>query len=218
MSAPEADTTDIRPRWLALSRPGRRAVGYRDFAPVSMGTLESEVWVAYYRRHWLTFIRAGTACARENSGLSWPHTLACSWLVMRANQRWAPFPENDADGARREMARFYRILQRRYGEPRDPERAAALDINWWRVHRELQHGLGTSDESSLQEAITRYWAEVYDVAAMTLTDAAGQRAGAMRLSDRWVAEGCAPDSPLIAAIRATLVSSYRALLDALVIT
>jgi hypothetical protein len=33
-------------------------------------------------------------------------------------------------------------------------------------------------------------------------------------SDRWIDEGCAPDSPLITAERATLVRSYAALLAA----
>jgi hypothetical protein len=193
-------------------RPADRAGGYRSFDPVSLGTLEAQVWVAYYRRDWLTFIRAGAVCARENFGLSWPETLACSWLVMRANQRWAPFPDNDADGARRAMAQCYRILARRYGQPRDPERAAALDVNWWRVHREFQHDLGAS-ETALRDAIASFWAEIYDVPAPQLLEAAARRTSAMGLSDRWVAAGCPADSPLTAAARATLVSSYEALLD-----
>jgi hypothetical protein len=36
----------------------------------------------------------------------------------------------------------------------------------------------------------------------------------MDLSDRWVAEGCRPDSPLLALEHAALVRSYAALLAA----
>jgi len=35
----------------------------------------------------------------------------------------------------------------------------------------------------------------------------------MELSDRWVAAGCRPDDPLLAAERLALVASYSALRD-----
>ena len=43
-------------------------------------------------------------------GMSWPRTVLGAWLVLRANQKWAPFPDNDPDAARALMARFYRLL------------------------------------------------------------------------------------------------------------
>ena len=42
--------------------------------------------------------------------MSWPKTLFGAWLVLRANQVWAPFPDNDPDKARRLMRRFYAML------------------------------------------------------------------------------------------------------------
>jgi hypothetical protein len=27
--------------------------------------------------------------------MSWPRTLRGAWLVLRANQKWAPVPDND---------------------------------------------------------------------------------------------------------------------------
>ena len=44
--------------------------------------------------------------------------------------------------------------------------------------------------------------------------AAVYRTEAMDLSDQWVAEGCRPDSPLLAREHAALVRSYAALLAA----
>ena len=46
--------------------------------------------------------------------MSWPKTLYGAWLVLRANMQWAPFPDNDPDGARATMARFYRLLGARH--------------------------------------------------------------------------------------------------------
>ena len=37
------------------------------------------------------------------------------------------------------MERFYRLVGRRYGETYDPARAAWLEVEWWRVHREHQY-------------------------------------------------------------------------------
>lgn len=36
---------------------------------------------------------------RHMFGLPWPATLQGAWLVLRANQRWAPYPDNDPEGA-----------------------------------------------------------------------------------------------------------------------
>ena len=62
---------------------------------------------------------------------------------------------------------------------------------------------------------TRSWrcSYVYGVPAEDVRVAAEQRA-AMDHSDRWVKEGCDPESPLMAAERAALVRSYAGLLAA----
>lgn len=133
--------------------------------------------------------------------------------MLRANQLWAPFPNNDPDGARRTMERFYRLVARRHHEHFDPRRAAELEVEWWRVHREGQHGAGSA-EAGLPAALAALYAYVYDVPEVDVQRAAQQRALAMRYSDTWVREGCEPASPLIAEERAALVRSYAALLAA----
>jgi hypothetical protein len=89
--------------------PGDRPVmPHRAFDPRRVGSLESAAWVAYYRRDWLPFMRSAIGLTRHTFGLPWPSTLYGAWLVMRANQLWAPSPDNDPDGARHAMERFYR--------------------------------------------------------------------------------------------------------------
>jgi hypothetical protein len=188
---------------------------HRAFDPRRVGTLETDAWVTYYRREWLKFLRAAVGLTRHTFGLPWPATIYGSWLVLRANQLWAPFPDNDPDGARRAMARFYRLVCRRYDEPFDPVRAAELEVEWWREHREHQRGdAAGEDERGLVEALTALYAYVYGVAPDDVRLAAEQRALAMRHSDRWVEEGCDLASPLVAEERAALVRSYAALLAA----
>ena len=52
---------------------------------------------------------------------------------------WAPFPDNDPDAARALMRRFYQLLRTSESASFDPARAAELEVEWWRVHREHQH-------------------------------------------------------------------------------
>ena len=125
----------------------------------------------------------------------------------------APYPDNDPDGARRAMERFYALVKRRHQDPLDPALAARLEVNWWRVHREHQHTDDRSvDERPLIEALAELYSYVYDVPADRVLVAAEQRAVAMRYSDQWVSGGCKVDSPLVALERAALVRSYAGLL------
>jgi hypothetical protein len=135
-----------------------------------------------------------------------------AWLVLRANQLWAPYPDNDPDGARRAMERFYALVKRAHSEQFDPATAARLEVNWWRVHREHQHG--EAGEEPLIDALAALYAYVYGVPEAGVRTAASERALAMRHSDRWVSEGRDPSSRLIVEEQAALVRSYAALLAA----
>ncbi len=146
--------------------------------------------------------------------MDWLRTLHGAWLVLRANQLWAP-EDNDPDGARRCMRRFYGLLKISYGQPGDVAEAARLEVDWWRVHRERQHAAQPTgvqptggqpaggqpaggDPDELAGALTRLYTFLYDEPEAAVRPAAVYRTEAMDLSDQWVAEGCRPDSPLLA--------------------
>ena len=137
---------------------------HRSFDPRRVGNLEAAAWIAYYRREWLSFLRAAVSLTRHTFGLSWPSTLRGAWLVLRANQLWAPYPNNDPEGARRAMERFYRLVAERHGDTFDARRASELEVEWWRVHRAHQHdGSGGADEGPLIAALCALYAYVYRV-------------------------------------------------------
>ena len=93
----------------------------RSFDAVRVGELECSAWVAYYRRRWVTFLRAAFGLTRASFGRSWPSTLRGGWWVLRANQVWAPYPDDDPDAARDYMRRFYELVRNRWvGQGCDP--------------------------------------------------------------------------------------------------
>jgi Family of unknown function (DUF5995) len=190
----------------------RGSGGPRSFNPVQVGRLECAVWAAYYRRQWARFLVLSVLLVRHAFGMEWVRTVHGAWLVLRANQLWAP-ATNDPAGARRCMRRFYALLRITYGEPADPAGAARREVEWWAVHRAHQRGRD-GDAGPLVDALASLYAYVYATEPAAVRLAAEQRALAMDISDRWVEEGCQPGSPLLAGERAALVRSYAALLAA----
>jgi hypothetical protein len=193
-------------------RPRSEIKPHRAFDPRLVGELEADAWVAYYRREWPAFLRSAIRLTRHTFGLSWFSTIRGAWLVLRANQLWAPYPDNDPERARAAMERFYRLVARRHAEPFDSRHASELEVEWWRVHREHQRENPDGDERALVATLAALYAYVYGVPETDVTVAAEQRALAMRYSDQWVQRGCELASPLIAQERAALVRSYAALL------
>jgi hypothetical protein len=186
----------------------------RSFDPRSVGRLECWAWESYYRRRWVPFLVASVGMVRAAFGMSWPRTLVGAWLVLRANQEWAPVPDNDPEAARALMRKFYRLLKRSECAAFNPRRAAELEVEWWRVHREAQHTNGTGSSHELVDALRDLYAYTYDAQPASLIAAAALRARAMDVSDRWVAAGADPLHPLLEEERALLVRSYAALLAA----
>lgn len=191
--------------------PGR----LRSFDPQRIADLEYRAWVGYYLRDWPQVLVASVGLVRAAFGMDWIRTLHGAWLVLRANQLWAPFPDNDPDRARACMRRFYALVRLSHGSPADPAKAAALEVGWWAVHRRVQYSTEQRSEGDeLVESLTALYSYLYGEPSGQVRPAAAHRARAMDLSDQWIAEGCAPDSALLPLEHAALVRCYAALLAA----
>lgn len=177
----------------------------RSFDPRRVGALECRAWVTYYRHEWLKLLVASVGLVRAGFRLRWYRVPYGAWLVLRANQLWAP-ADNDADGARRCMERFYRLVAADSRESIDTPEAARREIAWWRAHRD-----GPREE--LVEALTDLYSYVYGDERDAVRPAAVLRADAMDVSDQWVAEGRDLASPLVIQEQELLVRSYAALLS-----
>jgi hypothetical protein len=184
----------------------------RSFDPRRVGALECRAWETYYRRRWGAFLIASVGLVRAAFRMNWPRTLVGAWLVLRANQVWAPFPDNDPGAARSLMTRFYRLVRVSERARFDPVRAAEVEVEWWRAHREHQHG-GASTED-LIGALRDLYAHTYEVEPEEVRRAAELRAEAMDVSDRWVEAGCDPADAALSEERQLLIRSYASLLAA----
>jgi hypothetical protein len=191
----------------------------RTFDPLRLAELEYRAWTGYYLRRWPQVLIASVGLVRVGFGLGWYRTLHGAWLVLRANQLWAPYPDNDPVRARACMRRLYTLVSQAHGEPADPDEAARLEVDWWLAHREAQHREGqhldgAEPAEELVQALTRLYCYLYRDPETAVRPAAVHRARAMDLSDEWIRQGCQPDSPLLPLEHAALVRCYAALLAA----
>jgi hypothetical protein len=186
----------------------------RTFDPVKVAHYEKEAWVAYYQRRWLRLLRMLIALVRETFGLSLWQALYVGLPLTRAQIAFAP-KDNDVPAAVADMRRFYTFVQRVHGEDFDPDVVARLDVDWWVVHRQL---FGRSDDPELIEALVKLYAATYRVDPDSVRAAAYHRVQAMVHSDRWIVEGKAENSPLLAQEEEELVKSYTALRAAVSVT
>jgi len=189
--------------------------GLRSFDPFRMADLEYRMWVGYYLRRSTHVLAAAVRLFRLGFGKDVVLAWRGAWLMLRAIQLWAPLADNDPDGARACMHELYALVKLRFGEPADPARAAALEVDWWRAHRERQYAVGSAEKSDeLLESVIRLYCYLFGETEAAMRPAAVHRVQAMDLSDQWVREGCQPDSRLLSYERAALVRAYAALLAA----
>ncbi|GAA3722604.1 hypothetical protein GCM10022399_43740 [Terrabacter ginsenosidimutans] len=193
-----------------------RTRGPRSFDAVAVGQREADAWSAYYRHDWVAFMRASVGMVAAGFGMNRLDTVRGAWLVLRANQAWAPYPHNDPGRARELMRRFYALVASTADLPLEPTRAAALEVEWWRVHREHQYDAGAVTTEALVEALVALYAYVYSAEPDLVRPAARWRVEAMDHSDEWVRGGCSLGDPRLSEVRRALVASYAALLDAAV--
>jgi hypothetical protein len=192
-----------------MSRTGRGSAGtpsrLRTFDPVRLADLEYRAWVGYYLRRWPQVLIALVRLVRTGFGMDWYRTLYGAWLLLRSQAC---------------MRRFYTLVSITYGVPANPAKAAELEVDWWRVHREGQHRDGShaiddaEPAEELVQSLTRLYSYLYGEPESSFGPAAVHRARAMDLSDEWIRQGCQPASRLLPLEHAELVRCYAALLAA----
>src|SRR4029077_4230584 len=133
---------------------------------------------------------------RHGFGLGPLRNLKAAWHVMRANQAWATYPDNDPVAAREHMARFYRMANKAGRLTVDPQIAAELEVAWWHAHRQQQHD-ARYDEDALVTRLVRLYCYLYQAGPDDAPRAAELRVEAMAPSDAWVVARSHLDDPTL---------------------
>lgn len=106
------------------------------FDPDRVAHLEKAGWEAYYDRDWLVVFGLMVQMNREQFHMSLPVAIAAAVDIVRASIAFAPV-DNDVPAATAHLRGFYDKARRSLGLVVDAPTLAALEMDYWVVHRWL---------------------------------------------------------------------------------
>jgi hypothetical protein len=167
--------------WAAaeLTRPRRADI--RVFDADEIARLETAMWRSYYDRRRLPLFGQLVSLLQGQFHLQPLRAVAMAGLAARAAAVFqVGSSHDDYRRALPYLERYYAGIRAVSEVPFDPRRAAALELEWWIVHREADdHPPG-----DLEAALAELAAELYQVPAERLWTHAARRAEAMAIRDR----------------------------------
>lgn len=106
------------------------------FDPCRVAYFEKAGWEAYYNRQWGRVLTLMVGLNREQFRMPWWVAVAAALDTVRAAKAFAPV-ENDLAVAQRHLKRYFVKARRYAGIAASAEQLAALEMNYWVVHRQL---------------------------------------------------------------------------------
>jgi hypothetical protein len=148
----------------------------RAFNAAAVGELDTAMWRSYYERRPVRLFEQMITLLRTQFGMQ---PLEAVLNAYRAAHAAFVFKDGrsraDYEKALPDLEAYYGDIAARSARPFDSHRAAALELEWWIVHRE--------NPPELPNALAGLQAEIYRVPAERFAEHARLRAQAMDLRD-----------------------------------
>jgi len=167
--------------WAAAELVRPRRTDIRVFDPDEVARLETAMWRSYYDRRRLPLFGQLVSLLQSQFHLQPLRAVAMAGLAARAAAVFqVGSGHDDYRRALPYLERYYAGIRTVSEVPFDPRRTAALELEWWIVHREVEdHPPG-----DLEHALAELAAELYQVPAERLWTHAARRAEAMTIRGR----------------------------------
>ncbi len=107
-----------------------------EFNPDRVAYFEAAGWQAYYDRKWLQMLRLIVDLCHEQFRIPFPMSLLAGYYTTRASLAWVPV-DHDERKILAYLEKFYRVARRCSGLKFDYVRVAALELQYFDVHRQL---------------------------------------------------------------------------------
>jgi hypothetical protein len=166
--------------WIGIDLAAPRQTDLRDFDPDIVAKLETDMWRSYYsRQRFRLFLELGKLLREQY------HAPLIRSNVMAFHAAKAAFVFKDGKGradyerALPDLVRYYTAIRRMSATPFDVKRVAALELEWWIIHRERKnHALKDLDRS-----LAELQAAIYEMPVTKFMEHGRLRADAMRIRD-----------------------------------
>ena len=150
-----------------------------EFNPDAVAFVEAAGWRAYYEHKWLKMLRLIMKLCQEEFHIPFPMSLLAAYHTIYASIAWVPV-NHDERKVLRELEKFYRLARRYSGLIFDPTHVAALEFQYFDVHRRL---VGQADKSELIQRLVSLHSAIFDLSGEQVRESAELRAKAADLVD-----------------------------------
>jgi hypothetical protein len=149
------------------------------FDPAAVAYYEVEGWKAYYDHAWLKLLRLIVSLAQVQFRIPFPQSLVAAYHITRASVAWVP-KEHKPEVILDHLRQFYALARRYSGLEFDVDRAAALELQYWDVHRRL---VRQPDKTDFIDTMTQLHAVVFGVSEADARESAKLRVEANNVLD-----------------------------------
>ena len=129
--------------------------------PERVAYFEAVGWKAYYDHKWLQMLRLMVLLCQEQFHIPFPISLAAAYYTMRASLAWVPV-EHDERKVLRYLEKFYTVARRYSGLHYDVKRVAALELQYFEVHRRLS---GTPEKEEFLQTLIALHRAIFGLTA-----------------------------------------------------
>jgi hypothetical protein len=147
--------------------------------PERVAYAETNGWRAYYERNWLKVLQLIVSLCQEQFHIPFPMSLQAAYYTTRASAAWVP-EDHDIEKVQRYLKKFYRIARRYSGLQFDVERVAALELQYFDVHRRL---VGQEDKSEFIQTMIELHSAIFGLTPEQARESAELRVEASNTVD-----------------------------------
>ena len=150
-----------------------------EFNPDQVAYVEAAGWRAYYDRKWLKMLRLIMKLCQEQFHIPFPMSMLAAYYTIYASIAWVPV-NHDEKKVLRLLEKFYRVARRYSGLPFDPTHVAALEFQYFDVHRRL---VGQTNKSEFIETLANLHSALFGLSLEQVRESAELRARAADIVD-----------------------------------
>jgi len=139
--------------------------------PQRVAYFEANGWRAYYERNWLKVLWLIVGLCQEQFRIPFPMSLRAAYYTTRASAAWVP-ANHDVQKVLAFLKKFYALARRYSGLKFDVERVAALELQYFDVHRRL---VDASDKSEFIQTMTDLHSAIFGLSPEQVQESARLR-------------------------------------------
>ena len=150
------------------------------FDPERVAYFEAAGWRAYYDHKWFKMLCLIVGLCQEQFHIPFPMSLIAAYYTTRASLAWVPV-DHDERKVLAYLEKFYRVARRYSGLTYDISKVAALELQYFDVHRRLA---GKPEKDEFLQTLVDLHSAIFGLPAERVRESAEWRLRAANTVDQ----------------------------------